>query len=129
MNKTQLVEALTERLGDRRTAANAVDGLLTTIVETVRTGGNVSITGFGVFESRARAARTARNPRTGEVVAVPATLVPAFRPGAGFRAAVSGSPASPRSIPLRRSVTPLTTEEAAAPTAEAVTSDPAATAS
>ena len=94
MNKTQLVDALAERIGDRRTAAAAVDGLLETVVETVRSGETVTLTGFGVFESRARAARTARNPRTGETVAVPATTVPAFRPGAGFRAAV-GAAAQP----------------------------------
>jgi DNA-binding protein HU-beta len=88
MNKTQLVDALADRLGDRRTAAAAVEGLLETIVDKVRSGETVTLTGFGVFEGRARAARTARNPRTGETVAVPATTVPAFRPGAGFRAAV-----------------------------------------
>ncbi|WP_219416311.1 HU family DNA-binding protein, partial [Pseudonocardia nigra] len=88
MNKTQLVDALAARIGDRRTAASAVDGLLETIVDTVRSGDSVSLTGFGVFEPRARAARRARNPRTGEAVEVPATTVPAFRPGAGFRAAV-----------------------------------------
>jgi DNA-binding protein HU-beta len=91
MNKTQLVDALAERLGDRRTAAAAVDGLLETIVDKVRTGESVTLTGFGVFEGRARAARTARNPRTGATVAVPATTVPAFRPGAGFRAAVGAA--------------------------------------
>jgi DNA-binding protein HU-beta len=102
MNKTQLVDALAERIGDRRTAASAVDGLLETIVETVKAGESVSLTGFGVFESRARAARTARNPRTGDTIDVPATTVPAFRPGAGFRTAVgnSGAPA-PRSTPAR----------------------------
>jgi DNA-binding protein HU-beta len=88
MNKSQLVEVLAGRLGDRRTAAAAVDGLLETIVDTVRSGETVALTGFGVFEGRARAARTVRNPRTGTPVDVPATTVPAFRPGAGFRAAV-----------------------------------------
>jgi DNA-binding protein HU-beta len=88
MNKTQLVDALAERLGDRRTAAAAVEGLLETIVEKVRSGETVTLTGFGVFESRARAARVARNPRTGATVEVPATTVPAFRPGTGFRTAV-----------------------------------------
>jgi len=91
MNKTELVDALAERLGDRRTAAAAVDGLLQTIVDRVRAGEPVTLTGFGVFEGRARAARTARNPRTGAAVAVPATTVPAFRPGARFRAAVGGA--------------------------------------
>ncbi len=108
MNKSQLVAALEARLGDRRTAATAVDGLLETIVDTVRTGESVSITGFGVFESRARAARTARNPRTGETVHVPATTVPAFRPGVGFRTAVNGAGAAPALV------------AAAAPVVEAV---------
>jgi DNA-binding protein HU-beta len=113
MNKTQLVDALTERLGDRRTAAAAVDGLLETVVETVRSGETVALTGFGVFESRARAARTARNPRTGETVAVPATTVPAFRPGAGFRAAVGTATQTNGSAPAAASV--------AAPAAPAAT--------
>jgi DNA-binding protein HU-beta len=99
MNKTQLVDALAERLGDRRTAAAAVDGLLETIVDRVRSGEPVALTGFGVFEGRARAARTARNPRTGVAVAVPATTVPAFRPGAGFRAAVGATTQSNGSAP------------------------------
>jgi DNA-binding protein HU-beta len=90
MNKSQLVDALADRLGDRRTAATAVDALLQIVVDTVRSGDSVSLAGFGVFESRARAARTGRNPRTGEAVDVPATTVPAFRPGTGFRNAVGG---------------------------------------
>ena len=91
MNKSQLVDALADRLGDRKTAATAVDALLQIVVDTVRSGDAVSLAGFGVFESRARAARTGRNPRTGESVAVPATTVPAFRPGTGFRNAVAGA--------------------------------------
>ena len=93
MNKSQLVDALADRLGDRKTAATAVDALLQIVVDTVRSGDSVSLAGFGVFESRARAARTGRNPRTGETVAVPATTVPAFRPGTGFRSAVAGDTA------------------------------------
>ena len=93
MNKSQLVDALADRLGDRKAAATAVDALLQIVVDTVRSGDSVSLAGFGVFESRARAARTGRNPRTGESVAVPATTVPAFRPGTGFRSAVAGDTA------------------------------------
>ena len=101
MNKSQLVDALADRLGDRRTAANAVDSLLKIIVDTVQSGEPVSLAGFGVFETRARAARTGRNPRTGESVDVAAATVPAFRPGTGFRNAVAGdatgaAPAAPR---------------------------------
>ena len=103
MNKSQLVDALAERMGDRRTAASAVDALFQIVVDTVRSGDSVSIAGFGVFESRARAARTGRNPRTGEAVAVPATTVPAFRPGTGFRTAVAGEEvAEPAAAPRRR---------------------------
>jgi DNA-binding protein HU-beta len=93
MNKTQLIDALAARTGDRRTAAALVDSLLETIVDTVRAGDSVSLSGFGVFESRARAARVARNPRTGAAVDVPATTVPAFRAGLAFRSAVGGSSA------------------------------------
>ena len=95
MNKSQLIDALAARLGDRRTAASAVDGLLSTIVETVKAGESVSLTGFGVFEARARAARVGRNPRTGQTVAVPAATVPAFRPGTGFKTAVGGDASAP----------------------------------
>lgn len=107
MNKTQLVEALAEKLGDKRTAASAVDGVLDIITETVGSGGSVTLTGFGVFEARARAARVARNPRTGETVPVPATTVPAFRPGTAFKSTVSGGGAAApaRKAPARRTTT------------------------
>lgn len=124
MNKTQLVDALATRIGDRKTAATAVDGLLDTIVESVKAGDSVSITGFGVFEPRARAARVARNPRTGETVDVPATTVPAFRPGAGFRTAVGGSAPAPRATPTRRRTAAAATKaetNGAAPAAAAPT--------
>jgi len=101
MNKSQLIDALAARLGDRRTAASAVDGLLSTIVETVKAGESVSLTGFGVFEARARAARVGRNPRTGQTVAVPAATVPAFRPGTGFKTAVGGNASAPPSRATR----------------------------
>jgi DNA-binding protein HU-beta len=121
MNKTQLVDALAERIGDRRTAAAAVDGLLETVVETVRSGETVTLTGFGVFESRARAARTARNPRTGATVAVPATTVPAFRPGAGFRAAVGTATQTNGSAPT---AAPAPADPAPAATAAAQAKQP-----
>lgn len=92
MNKAELVTALAEHLdGDRRTASAAVDGLLEVIVRTVRTGDSVSLTGFGVFEQRQRAARSGRNPRTGQTIQVPASVVPAFRAGTRFRDVVNGA--------------------------------------
>ena len=56
----------------------------------VKKGERVSLPGFGTFERRNRSARTARNPRTGEEIKVAATKVPAFKPGATLKAAVSG---------------------------------------
>jgi DNA-binding protein HU-beta len=89
VNKAELIDALIERLGDRRTATAALDAVLTEIQNAVTKGDKVSITGFGVFEKRVRAARTARNPRTGEAVRVKRTSVPAFRPGTGFKELVA----------------------------------------
>ena len=89
MNKTELIESLSVRLGDRKAATTALDAVLAEIQNAVTKGDKVSITGFGVFEKRARAARTARNPRTGESVKVKKTSVPAFRPGATFRELVA----------------------------------------
>jgi len=85
VNKAELIEALSGRLGDRKSATAALDAVLSEIQNAVTKGDKVSITGFGVFEKRVRAARTARNPRTGEAVKVKKTSVPAFRAGASFR--------------------------------------------
>jgi DNA-binding protein HU-beta len=91
VNKAELIQALAERLGgDRKVAAAALDGLLDLIVRAVHSGDSVSITGFGVFERRERAARSARNPRTGQMIEVPATAVPAFRPAT--RGGTGGQP-------------------------------------
>jgi DNA-binding protein HU-beta len=95
MNKAQLIDALAERLGDKKVAAAAVAGLVDVVVRAVNAGDRVTITGFGVFEKRARAARTARNPRTGEAVIIQQTDVPAFRPGTLFREVISGTRALP----------------------------------
>lgn len=96
MNKAQLIDALAEKLGDKRTAGAAVDGIVDVIVRAVDQGERVNITGFGVFEKRARAARMARNPRTGEAVRVQKTTVPAFRAGTTFREVVSGAKKLPK---------------------------------
>jgi DNA-binding protein HU-beta len=89
VNKAELIEALSGRLGDRKSATAALDAVLAEIQNAVTKGDKVSITGFGVFEKRVRAARTARNPRTGESVKVKKTSVPAFRPGASFKELVA----------------------------------------
>ena len=115
MNKAELIDVLTEKLGsDRRSATAAVENIVDTIVRAVHKGDSVTITGFGVFEQRRRAARVARNPRTGETVRVKPTNVPAFRPGAQFKAVVSGAQKLPAEGPaVKRGVTASTTRKAA----------------
>ena len=100
MNKAELIDELTRKLEtDRRQATAAVENVVDTIVRAVHKGDSVTITGFGVFEQRRRAARVARNPRTGETVKVKPTSVPAFRPGAQFKAVVSGAQRLPAEGP------------------------------
>jgi DNA-binding protein HU-beta len=89
VNKAELIEALSARLGDKKAATSALDAVLAEIQSAVTKGDKVAITGFGVFEKRVRGARTARNPRTGEAVKVKKTSVPAFRAGASFREMVA----------------------------------------
>ena len=90
-NKAQLIEALSERLGDKKVASQAVDGLVDIIIRTVNKGEKVNITGFGVFEKVHRSARMVRNPRTGERKPAEATAVPRFRAGTDLKAYVSGA--------------------------------------
>ena len=90
MNKQQLVDAVGERLGDRKTAATAVEAVLSTVSGALADGERVSLFGFGVFEKVDRPARTARNPSTGGTVQVPATSVPRFRAGQALKDAVNG---------------------------------------
>ncbi|MEU8899432.1 HU family DNA-binding protein [Nocardia sp. NPDC048505] len=120
MNKAELIDVLTEKLGtDRRTATAAVEHVVDTIVRAVHKGQSVTITGFGVFEQRKRAARVARNPRTGETVKVKPTSVPAFRPGAQFKAVIAGKQKLAASGPaVKRGVNaPVAAKKAAKKTA------------
>ncbi len=127
MNKTDLINQLAQRLdGDKKVAQSAVEGMIDLVQREVQRGESVSISGFGVFEKRARAARTARNPRTGQAVKVKKTTVPAFRPGKYFKDVIAGS------VKLPKVTTKPTTARAAAaaaktPAAAATTKSPAAT--
>ena len=90
MNKRDLIDAISGRLGDKKSATEAVNAVLETIQSAVANGDKVAITGFGVFEKTDRPARTDRNPATNQIVQVPASSVPKFRPGADFKALVNG---------------------------------------
>ena len=91
MNKQELIDAIATATGEsKRVAGDMLNATLDTIEAQVKKGERVSLPGFGTFERRARSARTARNPRTGEEIKVPATKVPAFKPGATFKDFVAG---------------------------------------
>jgi DNA-binding protein HU-beta len=91
-NKAQFIELLSERLdGDKKKAAAALDAVIDTVYAAIARGEQVTLTGFGIFERRERAARTARNPATGASVKVKKRSVPAFRAGAEFKAIASGA--------------------------------------
>ena len=129
MNKAELVEALTGRLGDKKAATAALDAVLEEIQRTVSKGGKVSIAGFGVFEKRVRGARTARNPRTGEAVKVKKTSVPAFRAGQGFKDVVAGKKkiaAAPKKAATKATATKTAATKTAKATATKATAKTAA---
>src|ERR1700723_4780761 len=95
MNKRELIDAISDRLGDKKTATEALNAVLETIQSAVASGDKVAITGFGVFEKSERPARTARNPATGATIEVAASSVPKFRAGADFKALVNGEKTAP----------------------------------
>lgn len=119
MNKAELIDALAVRLGEKKSASVALDAVLTEIQAVVTKGDKVSITGFGVFEKRTRAARMARNPRTGEAVKVKKTAVPAFRAGAGFKEMVATGKAPKAPAAPKKTVVKAATAKASKATATA----------
>ena len=122
MNKAELIDALAARLGDKKTASSALDAVLAEIQTAVTKGDRVAITGFGVFEKRVRAARTARNPRTGESVKVKKTSVPAFRPGQSFKEQVASGKVAKAAAKKTTSAAAKKTAAAKAGTAKAAKS-------
>ncbi|PTM56701.1 HU family DNA-binding protein [Desmospora activa] len=90
MNKSQLIERVAETTGKtKKESTHLVETVLGTISEALRNGEKVSLIGFGNFEVRERAARTGRNPQTGEEIQIEASRVPAFKPGKQLKEAVN----------------------------------------
>jgi DNA-binding protein HU-beta len=89
MNKANIVDAVHEKLGGTKVSAEqTVDLVFDSIVNALKRGEEISIAGFGIFSVKQRAARQARNPRTGEIVNVSATKAPKFRPSKTLKDAV-----------------------------------------
>ena len=90
MNRKELVDELATRTGcSKADAERGLGAMLEIISDTLKKGESLSLVGFGSFEVRKRAARTGRNPKTGEELKIEASRVPAFKPGATLKAAVN----------------------------------------
>lgn len=90
MNRKELVDELATRTGcSKADAERALGALLEIISDTLKKGDSLSLVGFGTFEVRKRAARTGRNPKTGEELKIKASKAPAFKAGATLKAAVN----------------------------------------
>ncbi len=90
MNKTELIEKIAAASNlTKADAGRALSATVDAIVAAVAAGDTVSLIGFGSFKTSQRAARTGKNPRTGEAIKIAAATLPRFSAGAGFKAAVN----------------------------------------
>ncbi|MEY6433315.1 HU family DNA-binding protein [Thioalkalicoccus limnaeus] len=89
MNKSELIEKMAGAADiSKSAAARALDGLTEAIAEGLKNGETVSLIGFGTFTVRERAARTGRNPQTGEAIKIAASKTPTFKAGKALKDAV-----------------------------------------
>lgn len=90
MNKSELIESIATKTGTTRAAATAsLDAALSAITEALAAGDSVAILGFGNFKVSERAARTGKNPATGEALEIAAATVAKFTPGKALKDAVN----------------------------------------
>jgi len=90
MNKAELIEAVADGANlSKADAGRAVDSMVDAIAKTLKKGQQVSVVGFGTFSVKHRAARSGRNPRTGETINIPASNVPGFKAGKALKDAVN----------------------------------------
>lgn len=90
MNRKELIATLADKTGGTKADADRyVAALIEVISSTLEEGGKITLSGFGIFEVRERAARIGRNPRNGKSLQINAAKVPAFRAGATLKAALN----------------------------------------
>ena len=90
MNKAELIEAVSGQTGlQEADATRAVDAVFDSISSALKAGDSVALLGFGTFVVKTRAARSGRNPRTGETIEIAASKVPGFKAGKGLKDAVN----------------------------------------
>ena len=86
MNKVELVEAMAKKTGlSKKDAEKALNAFVDVVNETLAKGEKVQLIGFGTFDVKSRAARVARNPRTGAELKIAASKAPAFKPGKALK--------------------------------------------
>ncbi|MCR6515034.1 MAG: HU family DNA-binding protein [Clostridium sp.] len=90
MNKAELITSIAEKSNlTKKDAELALKALIESVEEALENGEKVQLVGFGTFETRERAARQGRNPRTKEVIEIPASTVPVFKAGKEFKEKVN----------------------------------------
>ncbi|HQR52150.1 MAG TPA: HU family DNA-binding protein [Burkholderiales bacterium] len=90
MNKSELVDAIAKKTGGTKASVEAtLEAFVDTVTGTLAKGGTVALIGFGTFSTSKRAARTGRNPATGEAIKIAASKVAKFSAGAGLKKAVN----------------------------------------
>jgi DNA-binding protein HU-beta len=90
LNKAELIGSVAEKAGmSKKDAEKAVNAVFASVSDALAKGEKVQLVGFGTFEVRERAARTGRNPQTGEEIQIAASRVPAFRAGKALKDSVS----------------------------------------
>ncbi|MCE5234002.1 MAG: HU family DNA-binding protein [Mizugakiibacter sp.] len=90
MNKAEFVTAVADSTGmTKADAGRAVEAMLEVVKKSLKKGDNVSLVGFGTFTVRKRAARTGRNPRTGQTIKIKASKVPSFKAGKALKDAIN----------------------------------------
>ena len=90
MNKTELIAAVAEKTGmTKKDAERVINATVDTITQSLVKGEKVQVSGFGIFEVKAREARVGRNPRTKETIQIPATRLPAFKASKALKDVVS----------------------------------------
>lgn len=90
MNKSQLIDKISEDADlSKASAGRALDAFIEAVTESLKTGDQVSLVGFGTFMVRERASRTGRNPQTGATIEIAAAKQPAFKAGKALKDAVN----------------------------------------
>ena len=91
MNKSELIDAVAESADlSKASAGRAVDAFVEAVTGALKDGEQVALVGFGTFSVKERAARTGRNPQTGEPIQIKAATIPSFKAGKGLKDAVNG---------------------------------------